>query len=210
MINAKEHFEFFKNLIGKNSSAYIDMDSYTRYANVAQNTLFDDLRGSRDNPKVNYGKSRKLDARLNPFRERASVTFTSKVANKPPNLAQITAVYTWLYEPIRPIDEDRVATIVKDPLSEQYYYAEDKTQLRLVKGVDTVATVEYLKFPTPIKLNYTIGTNGRAQYTAIGTVDFEWDANMEMELTNRMLSLMGLPLGDQLVLQVANNNKAQE
>lgn len=209
MIGLNENYKLTKDLLSKNNGAYLDMQEYVRYANLGQNDLFDTLRGNNSQNKTTYGRNRTLDARLNPFRVTEPIVFTSFVAPKPVGMAQITAIYSTTYVPIRPIDEDRIANIVQDPLAESHYYAEDATQLRLVKGADVSGTIEYLKLPTPIEMKYTI-VNGRSVYDATGTVNFEWDKNMEMELTTRILSYAGLSMGNQLVMQVANNNKAQE
>ena len=209
MIGLNENYKLVKDLLSKNTGAYVDIQEYMRYANLAQNELFDTLRGNNSQNKSTYGRNRTLDARLNPFRVKEDIVFASLVATKPTGMAQITAIYSTTYVPIRPIDEDRIANIVQDPLSESHYYAEDATQLRLVKGADVSGTIEYLKLPTPVDLKYTI-VNGRSVYNATGTINFEWDKNMEMELTTRILSYAALSMGNQLVMQAANNNKAQE
>ena len=209
MIRAIDNYKLVNDLLSKNNSVTIPFTEYGRYATLASNDLFVTLRGNKNINKSTYGRNRTLDARLNPFRVKASITFTNSVANKPADLAQITAIYTSNYTAIHPIDEDRIANIVKDPNSEDFYYAEDVDKLRLVKGIDTVATIEYLKKPAEITMAYTI-SNGRAVYIDTGTVDFEWDKNMEMEITNRILNYAGLSMGSQLVLSQSNINKAQE
>lgn len=209
MIRAIDNYKLVNDLLSKNNSVTIPFTEYGRYATLASNDLFDTLRGNKNTNQSTYGRNRTLDARLNPFRVKASITFTNSIANKPADLAQITAIYTSNYTAIHPIDEDRIANIVKDPNSEDFYYAEDVDELRLVKGIDTVATIEYLKKPAEITMAYTI-SNGRAVYIDTGTVDFEWDKNMEMEITNRILNYAGLSMGSQLVIQTSNINKAQE
>lgn len=209
MILLNDNYKLVNDLLSKNNGVTVSFEEYVRYANLAQNELFDSLRGNNNVNRAVYGKNRTLDGRLNPFRVKQAITFVTKLAAKPAGIAQITAIYTAAFIPIRPIDEDRLANIVQDVLSETYYYAEDATQLRLVKGVDTVATIEYLKLPTAVAMGFTI-SNGRTVFSNTGTINFEWDKNMEMEITTRILSYTGLSMGNQLVIQAANNNKAQE
>lgn len=209
MISVESNYKLVIDLLSKNNSQTISPQEYVRYGILAQNDLFDVLRGNENQMKTTYGKNRKLDARLNPFRVSAPITFASKLATKPTGYAQITAVYTNAFEPVRPIDEDRKAVITKDPLSEDYYYGETATQLTLVKGQDFTGTIEYLRRPVDVAYGYTI-VNGRAVYNSTGTVDFEWDKNLESELTTRILQYAGLSIGNTLVLQQAQINKQQE
>ncbi len=200
MISVFENYKLVNDLLSKNNSATISFEEYDRYANLAQNDLFDVLRGSENLPKSVYGKSRKLDERLNEFRVKQAIVFTGGLATKPANSAQITSIITGGNEPVHPIDEDRTAMIIQDPLSDDFYYSETNTQLKLEKGTDFTGTIQFLKRPTNVKTAYTI-TSGRAVYNSTGTVDFEWQANLQMELTTRILSYAGLSIGAQLPIQ---------
>lgn len=209
MISVESNYKLVIDLLSKNNSQTISPQEYVRYAILAQNDLFDVLRGSENLMKSTYGKSRKLDERLNPFRVKDPITFTNKVASKPTGYAQITAVYTNTFEPVRPVDEMRTAIITKDPLAEDYYYGETASQLTLVKGADFTGSIEYLRRPVDVAYGYTI-VNGRAQYNTTGTVNFEWDKNLEMELTTRILQYAGLSMGSQLAIQYTQAKQQSE
>lgn len=209
MISVESNYKLVIDLLSKNNSQTISPQEYVRYGILAQNDLFDVLRGSENQMKTTYGRNRKLDERLNPFRVSAPITFASKLATKPTGYAQITAVYTNAFEPVRPIDESRLGMITKDPLADDYYYGETATQLTLVKGTDFTGTIEYLRRPVDIAYGYTI-VNGRAVFNSTGTVNFEWDKNLEMELTTRILQYAGLSIGSQLAIQYTQAKQQTE
>lgn len=209
MIRVEDNHKLVNDLLSKNNGVQISPMEYVRYGILAQNDLFDVLRGSENLVKTTYGKNRKLDERLNPFRVKANITFATGTATKPINSAQITAIYTSDYQPVRPIDEDRVAMIVQDPLAEDYYYSETSTQLTLVKGADFTGTIEYLRRPSDIAFGFTI-VNGRAVYNNTNTVNFEWDKNLEMEITTRILQYAGISMGNNQILGYTQAQKQQE
>jgi hypothetical protein len=204
-ITAQSLYLTTNDLLSKNRGATISPLEFGRYVTLASNDLFDELRGAKNLNKATYGRSRTLDGRLNPFRVREAITFTSGLATKPATSAQILSVITTAGDKMIPTDEDREANIIADPLSEDFYYLEQTANLRLVKGTVTTGFITYLKFPTVVAGTYTL--SGR---TPTLTETLEWDRNMEMELLNRILAQFGLSMKDQFVTQVANNNKAQE
>lgn len=209
MFRVEDNHKLVNDLLSKNNGVQISPKEYTRYAILANNDLFDVLRGSENLVKTTYGKSRKLDERLNPFRVKESITFVNGIATKPINSAQITAIYTTDYQPVRPIDEDRTAMIFQDLLSEDYYYSETSTQLNLVKGEDFTGTIEYLRRPNDVAFGFTL-VNGRAVYSDTGTVNFEWDKNLEMEITTRILKYAGISMGNNQILGYAQAQEQKE
>lgn len=213
MISVKENYELVQDLISKNNGVFVSPQEYSRYATLASNDLFDTLRGNKNQNRATYGRNRTLDARLNPFRRTAPFTFTGAYLDKPEDLAQITALYTSTFIPIKPTDEDRIAMVMQDPLAspnaEDKYYIEEEDRLRLLGEVNLTGTIEYLAKPKNIVYGFTT-VNRRPVFNQATSVDFEWDKNMEMEIVNRILSYIGLSMKDAFITQVANNNKVQE
>lgn len=209
------NYKYINDLLSKNNGVYISPEEYERYGYTASLEMFDDFLGSKTTPRINYGKNRLVDGRLNPFRKRVSLAFTGEYLTKPTNLKYITAVYTTgaIPIPVKPIDEDRYAMVFNDPLAspndEDIYYIEEESRLRLL-GDDALSVwVEYLERPLPIKYNYT-EVNGRAVYNPTGSIHYQWDISETQELSNRILLKAGLSMKDIVAIQTAGNGIAQE
>lgn len=213
MISVKDNYKLLNDLLSKNNGQYISPEEYGRYATLASNELFDELRGNKNQNRSTYGRNRTLDARLNPFKKNITATFAAGLYTKPTDLVQITALYTSTFIPVKPVDEDRIATLMNDPLASpnatDKYYVEEYLKLRLLTDTALVCTIEYLAKPATIIYAYTV-VGRSAVFNQTGTVDFEWDKNMEMELTTRILGYMGLSMKDGFITQVSNNNLTKE
>ena len=204
-ITAQSLYLTTNDLLSKNAGVTIGTSEFGRYITLVSNDLFDELRGAKNLNKAVYGRNRTLDNRLNPFRARETLTFSSNIAVKPPTSAQILSIITAAGLKVVPTDEDREANIIADPLADDIYYVEEATQLRIVKGVATTTNIRYLKYPITI-----LGTHTLAGRVPTLTETLEWDKNMEQELINRLMAQFGTSMKDQFVTQVANTNKAQE
>lgn len=213
-ISPGENYLYLKDLLSKNSGAYIAPKEYERYGNIASNEMFDDFLGRKTNPRIVLGKNRLVDTRLLPFKKKANLSFSGEVLTKPANCAYISAVYTTSGRiPVKPLDDDRQAMIMQDPLAspndEDKYYVEGLTQLTLL-GEDSLAvTVEYYERPTPMVYAFT-EVSGRPVYNDAGSTYYQWDKSEEAELTNRILEKAALSMRDVLQLQTSNNKIAQE
>lgn len=214
MISVKDNYDLVNDLASKNNGVFISPEEYNRYATLASNELFDELRGAKNRNVSTYGRSRTLDSRLNPFRKTVDDSFINYEVDKEEDYVQALAMYDSNYLPIKPIDEDRLARLHQNPLAqpdeEELYYIErvDKFELLATQG-DISFTLEYLKKPVSPDYKYTI-VNNRPVFNPTGSVNFEWDKNMEMELTTRILSYLGISMKDGFITQVTNNSKAQE
>jgi len=204
-ITAQSLYLTVNDLLSKNQGVTVSPIEFSRYANLASSDLFDELRGAKNLNKATYGRSRTLDGRLNPFRVREAIVFASGLATKPALSAQTLSVITTAGLKVIPTDEDREANVIADPLSEDLYYLEQTTNLRIVKGIVTTGFINYLKFPTILVGTYTL--SGR---TPTLTESLEWDKNMEQEIITRILSKFGTSMKDQFITQIANNNEAKE
>jgi hypothetical protein len=213
MISVDDNYKLVNDLASKNNGVYVSPTEYNRYASLASNDLFDLLRGNKNVNRSVYGRNRTLDGRLMPFKKVDAISFTGAYADKPEGCAQILSVYTSDFIPIKPTDEDRASMIVQDPLAspneQDMYYIEEVDRLRLVGDTGLVGFIEYLALPTPPVYGYTV-VSRRPVFDEDTSTNFEWDKNMEMEITTRILSYLGISMKDGFITQVTNNNKAQE
>lgn len=210
-ISVESNYKYLKDLLSKNNDGYITPSEYSRYAQKASLELFDELVGSKNQPRTAYGRNRVLDHRLEPFKRRTQLNFVSGKVTKPTNCAFIRSIYTTGDNPIpvKPTDEDREAMLFQNPFVKpsdtNLWYVEDQNELRLL-GVNSLSVwIEYLE--TPVKPKYAI--SGR-DYDPVASVDFDWDERQEEEITMRILNKAGLSIQDTLSIQYANNSKAQE
>jgi hypothetical protein len=204
-ITAQSLYLTTNDLLSKNAGVTISPVEFGRYVTIASLDLFDELRGAKNLNKATYGRSRTLDGRLSPFRVRTALTFAAGVATKPATASQILSIITTAGAKVIPTDEDREANVLADPLSEDFYYIEEATDLRIVKGAVTTGFIRFLKTP-----NVVAGTITLAGRVPTLTETLEWDKNMERELLNRILGQLGTSMKDQFITQVANNNEAKE
>lgn len=215
MILINDVYQLLCDWLSKNNGVYISPQEFTRYANLANYQMFDDFCGIKTTPRITYGKNRLVDERLNPFRRRVQVNFTTGTVLKPTNLKHITAVYTTDAIPtsVKPVDEDRYANLFKDPLAspndDDKYYIETETTLRLLGASSLAVWIDYLERPTPVVYGFTT-VSGRPVYNAGTSVNFQWDVSETNELTNRILLQAGLSMKDITSMQSANNEIAKE
>lgn len=214
MININSNYKYVNDLISKNNGTYMSPDEYSRYAQKASLELFNSLVGARNVPQTVYGRNRVLDSRLRPFRKEASIVFANSKANLPADCKHILAMYDSARVPIKPMDEDRKTEVLRDPLakpdSRDKYYSEGDTDLELLGVTALSCTIEYLREPARPVFGYTNPTGRRAVYDPTTSTNFDWDETMEDELTNRILSKVGLSMSNNTVIQVSNNNIAKE
>lgn len=217
MISTKNNYDYVNDLISKNNGAYMSPEEYTKYAQIASDELFDTLVGAKNQNTATYGRSRKLDNRLRPFRiAGASLAFVNSKAIIPANCRLITAIYTVNGEiPVRPLDEDRLRNVRRDPLakpdSNDFYYGEESQQFEIfAQSTNVPCKIDYLRSPAKPVFAYTNPTGRRPVYDPANSTDFDWDANMEKEITTRILAQIGLSMSSNMVLQVANNDTVKE
>lgn len=214
-INVGFHYKLVCDLLSKNNGVSLSPEEYERYGYTASLEMFDDFCGIKTTPRIAYGRNRLTDLRLKPFRRRVELSFSNELLTIPPDARNITAIYTKIGNiPVKPIDEDRMANIMLNPLANpndsDIYYLEETDKLRLLGNDSLDVIVHYLERPKPIKYAYTLGTGGRAVYDDDESEHYAWDISETEELTNRILAKIGLSMRDVLQIQSSQNNKNQE
>lgn len=223
-ISIKDLYDTLLDLISKNNGEYIGIEEFNRYVPQALNELYDDLVGSKNNPRVVYGKNRITDRRLNGFRRNtpAITVPATGVIQLPKDLGFIRTVLHG-EEAVRPIDEDRVGKLSTDTLAspnedDKYYvelgYNGENEEIKILnKDIDSVV-VQYLVRPNKPKYAVKmeeVGGRQRPVYDSDNSIDIIGFDEREMsEIINRILPKIGLTMRDQYVNQVAQNSKLEE
>lgn len=216
MINVDSNYRLVNDLLSKNNGAFISFEEYTRYAAIASDSLFDDIIGADNTSVVSYGRNRTLDARLMPFRVmNQPILLVAGIGTLPTDWAKTNAVRLPDGTPVHPVDEDRRGMGKQDyyarPSESRYVYYEGNGNIE-VEPVTTDVVMDYLKRPTPPVYAYTMSTGSRPRpvYDPVNSVDFDWDARQENDLTIRILELCGVSMDKGSLVQYTNTIKRTE
>lgn len=216
MINAYSNYQLVCDLLSKNNSVFISPEEWTRYASIASDSLFDDIIGADNTSVVSYGRNRTLDARLMPFRVmNQPVLLVAGIGTLPTDWAKTNAVRLPDGTPVHPVDEDRRGMGKQDyyakPSEDRYVYYEGNGSIE-VEPLTTDVVMDYLKRPTPPVYAYTMsgGSRPRPIYDPANSVNFDWDARQENDLTIRILELCGVSMDKGSLVQYTNTIKRTE
>lgn len=218
-IKVKDNYELVNELLSKNNGMYLPPDTYNKYARLASDGYYNTLVGLDNRSTVHYGLNRKLDSRLRVFRRNESFTVVygevdlSAIDGVIGIIRSIHYVLKGKIIPIRPVDEDRFATLFDDPFAEPikeapFYTEEEDSIMVYPKDIETL-NIRYLKRPSPVKYNYTVA-NRRAIYSPIGSVDFEWGEDQEAEITMRILQYAGVSMSNADIVQYTQQKLTEE
>lgn len=216
MINVDSNYKLVNDLLSKNNGAFISFEEYTRYAAISSDSLFDDIIGADNTSVVSYGRNRTLDARLMPFRVmNQPVLLVAGIGTLPTDWAKTNAVRLPDGTPVHPVDEDRRGMGKQDyyakPSESRYVYYEGNGNIE-VEPLTTDVVMDYLKRPTPPVYAYTMSTGSRPRpiYDPVNSVDFDWDARQENDLTIRILQLCGVSMSNGQIVQYTQAIKQTE
>ena len=102
------------------------------------------------------------------------------------------------------------------PNEDEIYYLEEKKSL-LIYGILESAYITYLKVPTAGKyvskeVTVTSGsrTVKRREYDDTNSVDIEWNERELLDLANRILAKLAIPMKDSFLAQSVQVNKTNE
>lgn len=226
-ISIKSVYDNVNDLLSKNNSMFVTAEEFNRYVRMSSLELFDECIGSTnrrlDNRTiVNYGRSQTTDKRLEPFRTGQQVSVVSGEASLPSDCENILSITRSKTNPrkIERIDEDRVGylydNVFRYPDDDDIYYMEGNGNIQIFGAIGSVY-INYLKTPvTPVyaerDITITVGTRTvtRREYDPDNSVDLEWNEREELDIVNRVLAKIGIPLKDQFVEQMVNVNKTNE
>lgn len=227
MISIKTVNDLVLDILDKNNGKYLTGEEVTRLVNISSQELFDELVGITNKKldgrtNVVYGKSQNTDRRLNPFRTTVTIPVVSGEALLPSDCGKITSVLISRDMPValKRIDEDRLGMIYGNPLrepnDEEMYYLEDTEGLQILGALDSVH-VKYLKRPSPAlyaEKDETITAGSRTVvrkvYDEDNSVDLEWGEGETLDIVNRVLAKVSIPLRDQFLSQQVQVAKINE
>jgi hypothetical protein len=220
-MTANEMYLIVQYAINKNQNGYLDSDEFSRLANVAQDGYVSYLLGSfqtyqagRPIAKVELGQNSVVRQRLTP----AIYGYTLNVdasgfAPYPADYIQTDSMWSiYGYKRVRWADQDKWYSMynsVIDPVATNPIYMIKDKGFEFAPANITQAKMSYVKEPPRIYWGYDIDANGRRVYSPINSVDPIWDNVSCLEIIVRILSLAGLNLQLNNVMQYSEQIKQQ-
>jgi hypothetical protein len=201
-------YSFSRKLIRKNQSGSLSATEFGMHWNDASNTYFDDLvgrfqRNSVGKSGINTGliENSTTLQKLDPFIKTAALAIAAGNSNKPADFIYELALRISGYDVIH-INHDEVAAVsnsVIDPPSvadNKYYVSLKGGVYSFLPNTVTSASLDYISHPVDAQWAYTTDVEGRQLYDAGSSVQSQWDAHSEREITKRMLTNLGVSLKD--------------
>lgn len=212
----------FQKILRKNQQGYASPTDFNKFINEAQMSYFNDLRGAKSNqyarnlpsPLKGFDRTKYLMETLTPFVILdATLTISNGAANKPELLCETLALNSAdAIEGIKYVGPDRWASyknsLIDTPSTAYPIYKESETQYVFLPATGlTTPTVSYLKYPTTAVWGFTT-VDDRPVYNAGTSVDLEWDKTQVLNIIMIALSLMGISIKDQQMVNYAEQQRA--
>jgi hypothetical protein len=113
------------------------------------------------------------------------------------------------------VQRNELAQLLLSPLTQPtedfplYNYENDLLYLH-PPNIQADVTITYLKKPSDVVWNYTIGAQGQFLYNATSSTNFELDVSEQNEIILRVLAYSGVIIQDPNIIQVASQAVATE
>jgi hypothetical protein len=226
--NINDTYLLMQKIINKNQQGYLSPDDFNYFINEASKSLFNEYRGKitqyvagRPVPKAGYARTQLISETLSYFFMNAALTLTSGVAPMPEDHIEtidVSSTFNTGRVLIRRVEHDRfynyTNSSIDTPTTEFPIYMENNQELQFSPIALTGVQLNYLKAPVAANWGYTIGFAGRPTYAPTGgvngdSVNLEWDETEISNVIMRAISLMGISVKDQQMINWAETQKAQ-
>lgn len=226
--NINDTYILMQSIINKNQQGYLSPDDFNYFINEASKSLFNEYRGKiaqylngRPTPKAGYGRTQLITETLSYFFETAALTLASGIATIPDDHIEtidVSSTYNSGRVLIRRVEHDRfynyTNSVIDTPTTEFPIYMENNQEFQFSPTSLTGVQINYLKAPVTANWGYTISLAGRPTYAPTGgvngnSVNLEWDETEISNVVMRAISLMGISVKDQQMINWAEAQKAQ-
>jgi hypothetical protein len=210
---------FVQELINKQQNGYLPPDEFNRLINQAQYARFNELYGKPEQyaavnmpvAKMAYARTQEISEKLSPFVTEVSLPVTVGVATVPVNLVHAVSM-RYGTRVVKRVEYDRLSSflnsVIDTPNADFPIYVQLDGQYKIYPTTVTPVTLDYLRVPNEAVWGYTV-VSGRPVYNSGTSTDLEWD---ETEITNicmKLLSMFGISVKDQQMVNYAEQQKAQ-
>lgn len=227
MIDINEIYLAVQKLANKSQSGYITPSDFNSASKIANIQLFNHYYGSENQyltklplPKIAYAATQKISESLKVFIEPdVTLTVTNGKAPIPDDVIHVIAMTnnyvvgsTAKQSDIRRVEYDRwnnwVSDVIDTPNQEFPIYKENNAEFEFYPISLGTVKIDYLRTPTTPIWSYTV-SGGRPVYDSGTSVNFEWSEDERSSLIMRILSLCGISLQDNNVVQYAESQERE-
>lgn len=199
-------YQYCLRLIRKSQSGSINSLEFANFWNAEQNAYFSDLLGrfnrqnnGKENSNTGLIQNQVIITKLTPFINPATITITSGDGPKPADFKYELSLRI-NGKTVTHINHDQISSVVNsviDPPSisdDAYYCVEYLAYYHFLPTTVATASLDYIATPPQVLWNYGFDGAGRQVYTSIGSTQPLWDDASAMEITQRMLTQIGVSL----------------
>lgn len=214
-----EVYLFVQDLINKNQNGYLPPAEFNRLINQAQYARFNELYGKPEQfaaanmpvAKMAYARTQEISEKLSPFVVTSTLTFTSGSASVPGTLVHAVAM-TAGGKAVKRVEFDRLANYINstidNPTVAYPIYTQTDTTYKIYPTSITSGELTYLRLPTEAVWAFTVDDD-EPVYDEANSVDLEWDTTETNNIAMKLLSMYGISVKDQQVVNYAEQQKAQ-
>lgn len=207
MINIDTVYQTVRSLLRKNQQGYITPGEFNRYANMANNSRFNEIYGRLEvnSPvRTKYAETQQIEEKLAPFLVDDVLTIDSNgKVNRPGSLLRVVSLIRAVGEevfPIRRVTLDKEAFWANSkimPPTEQYaMYTDHGLYFQFWPKNLGSNPITYLRQPLDVSWAYTV-VDGAPTYDIGSSIDFKWEPNEIGNIVSKILEYAGMSVADQ-------------
>lgn len=210
---------FVQDLINKNQNGYLPPAEFNRLINQAQYSRFNELYGKPEQfaavnmpvAKIAYARTQEISEKLSPFIITSPLTFASGSVAVPSDLVHAVSI-TAGGKAVKRVEFDRLANYINstidNPTAEYPIYSQRDTTYNIYPSTIASGSLTYLRLPTAAVWGFTV-VGDEPVYDAGASVNLEWDTTEITNIAMKLLSMYGISVKDQQVVNYAEQQKVQ-
>jgi hypothetical protein len=214
-----ETYLFVQELINKNQNGYLGPDEFNRLINQASYARFNELYGKPEQyaganfpiAKIAYARTQEISEKLSPFIVSDTVAVSSGIAAVPDDLVHAVALRSGT-NTVKRVEFDRLASYlnssIDNPTTDFPIYVQIENTYKIYPSTINSVNLDYLKLPGEAVWAYTMSGN-RPVYDPTNSIDLEWSTDEINNIVMKVLSMFGISVKDQQLVNYAEAQKAQ-
>lgn len=214
-----ETYLFVQELINKNQNGYLGPDEFNRLINQASYARFNELYGKPEQyaganfpiAKIAYARTQEISEKLSPFIVSDTVAVSSGIAAVPDDLVHAVALRSGT-NTVKRVEFDRLASYlnssIDNPTADFPIYVQIENTYKIYPSTINSVNLDYLKLPGEAVWAYTMSGN-RPVYDPTNSIDLEWSTDEINNIVMKVLSMFGISVKDQQLVNYAEAQKAQ-
>jgi hypothetical protein len=194
-------------------------DEFNRLINQASYARFNELYGKPEQyaganfpiAKIAYARTQEISEKLSPFIVSDTVAVSSGIAAVPDDLVHAVALRSGT-NTVKRVEFDRLASYlnssIDNPTTDFPIYVQIENTYKIYPSTINSVNLDYLKLPGEAVWAYTMSGN-RPVYDPTNSIDLEWSTDEINNIVMKVLSMFGISVKDQQLVNYAEAQKAQ-